>query len=150
MLGLIESTGNRQSSGGGTSASSTPSRSTAPRRRRVLIVEDNIDAGRSLAYFLRDVGHQVEHAINGYAAIAIARNLRPDIVFLDLGLPGMDGFTVAREIKREPGLEKVRIVVVTGYGQDEYRERALKSGCDMHLIKPVDPKTLASLIDFPA
>lgn len=147
MPGLIESTGKGNSSGGRAWPSSTSDRATTSRRRRVLIVEDNIDAGRSLAYFLRDVGHQVEHAINGYAAIAIARNLRPDIVFLDLGLPGMDGFTVAREIKREPGLENVRIVVVTGYGQDEYRERALKTGCDIHLIKPVDPKTLASLIE---
>src|SRR6266851_5590902 len=99
MLGLIESTGKRQGSGG-VSPSSTSTRSTTP-ARRVLIVEDNIDAGRSLAYYLRDVGHQVEHAINGYAAIAIARNLRPDVVFLDLGLPGMDGFTVARQLKQE-------------------------------------------------
>src|SRR3954469_18820408 len=145
MLGLIDSTG-KKPGGFGTSPSSNSTRTTTP-SRRVLIVEDNIDAGRSLAYFLRDVGHHVAHALNGYAAIAIARNLRPDIVFLDLGLPGMDGFTVAQQIKREPGLEKVRIVVVPGYGQDEYRERALKSGCEIHLIKPVDPKTLAGLID---
>jgi CheY-like chemotaxis protein len=145
MLGLIDSTG-KKPGGFGASPSSNSTRTTTP-SRRVLIVEDNIDAGRSLAYFLRDVGHHVEHAINGYAAVAIARNLRPDIVFLDLGLPGMDGFTVAQQIKREPGLEKVRIVVVTGYGQDEYRERAMKVGCDIHLIKPVDPKTLAGLIE---
>ena len=145
MLGLIDSTGKKPGSFG-TSPFSNSTRTTSP-SRRVLIVEDNIDAGRSLAYFLRDVGHHVEHAINGYAAIAIAKNLRPDIVFLDLGLPGMDGFTVAQQIKREPGLEKVRIVVVTGYGQEEYRERAMKAGCEIHLIKPVDPKTLASLID---
>jgi CheY-like chemotaxis protein len=145
MLGLIDSTG-KKPGGFGISPSSNSTRTTTP-SRRVLIVEDNIDAGRSLAYFLRDVGHHVEHAINGYAAIAIAKNMRPDIVFLDLGLPGMDGFTVAQQIKREPGLEKVRIVVVTGYGQDEYRERALKSGCEIHLIKPVDPKTLAGLIE---
>jgi CheY-like chemotaxis protein len=144
MLGLIESTG-RKFGNAGASASPMSTRTTAP-SRRVLIVEDNIDAGRSLAYFLRDVGHQVEHAINGYAAIAIARNLRPDIVFLDLGLPGMDGFTVVQHIKREPGLENVRIVVVTGYGQEEYRERAMKAGCELHLVKPVDPKTLAGLI----
>jgi CheY-like chemotaxis protein len=145
MLGLIDSTG-KKPGGFGASPSSNSTRTTTP-SRRVLIVEDNIDAGRSLAYFLRDVGHHVEHAINGYAAIAIARNMRPDIVFLDLGLPGMDGFTVAQQIKREPGLEKVRIVVVTGYGQDEYRERAMKVGCEIHLIKPVDPKTLAGLIE---
>jgi len=145
MLGLIESTG-RRPGGAGAAPSSTSSRAATP-RRRVLIVEDNIDAGRSLAFYLRDVGHEVEHAINGYAAIAIARSLRPDIVFLDLGLPGMDGFTVAQQIKREPGLEKVRIVVVTGYGQEEYRERALKAGCELHLVKPVDPKVIASLIN---
>ena len=144
MLGLIESMGAKPGIAGAT-LSSMSTRATTP-RRRVLIVEDNIDSGRSLAYFLRDVGHQVEHAINGYAAIAIARKLLPDIVFLDLGLPGMDGFTVAQQLKREPGLENCRIVVVTGYGQDEYRERALKSGCEVHLVKPVDPKTLAGLI----
>jgi CheY-like chemotaxis protein len=112
----------------------------------VLIVEDNIDSGRSLAFYLRDVGHHVEHAINGYAAIAIARKLRPEVVFLDLGLPGMDGFDVAKELKREPGLENVRIIVVTGYAQEEFRERARKAGCEIHLIKPVDPKDLARLL----
>jgi CheY-like chemotaxis protein len=145
MLGLIESPGRKQGIPG-LSPSPMSTRTSTP-RRRVLIVEDNIDAGRSLAYYLRDVGHQVEHAINGYAAVAIARKLQPDIVFLDLGLPGMDGFTVAHQLKQEPGLENVRIVVVTGYGQDEYRERARKAGCELHLIKPVDPKTLASLIE---
>src|SRR6266851_4796656 len=99
MLGLIDSAGKKPGSSV-TSPSSNSIRATTP-SRRVLIVEDNIDAGRSLAYFLRDVGHHIEHAINGYAAIAIARNLRPDIVFLDLGLPGMDGFTVARQLKQE-------------------------------------------------
>lgn len=59
----------------------------------------------------------------------------------------MDGFTVAQQLKREPGLEKIRIIAVTGYAQDEYRQRALKSGCEIHLVKPVDPKILASLIE---
>jgi CheY-like chemotaxis protein len=115
--------------------------------RRVLIVEDNIDSGRSLKYYLQDVGHEVEHAINGYAAVMIARKQQPDVVILDLGLPGMDGFDVVAQLKREPGLEKIRIIVVTGYAQEEFRERTRKAGCEIHLLKPVDPRDIAKLLN---
>jgi CheY-like chemotaxis protein len=114
--------------------------------KRVLIVEDNIDAVRSMAYLVRDMGHVVEYAINGYVGIDIARRFLPDIVLLDLGLPGMDGFEVCRKIKSHPGLEHTRVIAVTGYAQDEYRKRSHEAGCDLHLIKPVPARVLEDLL----
>jgi two-component system CheB/CheR fusion protein len=118
--------------------------------RRVLIVEDNIDGARTLAEILRHEGHIVEYAINGYAALTIARKFRPEIVFLDIGLPGIDGFEVCSRLKREAGLELTRVIAVTAYGSDEHRARSLAAGCEMHLVKPVSPKALVNLLEtFP-
>jgi CheY-like chemotaxis protein len=114
--------------------------------KRVLIVEDNIDAVRSLAYLVRDMGHFVEYAINGYVAVDIARSFMPDIVLLDLGLPGMDGFDVCKKIKVHPGLERTRIIAITGYSQDDYRMRSQAAGCEMHLIKPVPTRVLEEIL----
>jgi CheY-like chemotaxis protein len=105
--------------------------------KRVLLVEDNIDSVRSLAYLIADMGHKVEYAINGYVAIDMARRFKPEFVFLDLGLPGMDGFEVCEELKREPGLEHTRIIALTAFSQDEYRERSLAAGCELHIVKPI-------------
>jgi CheY-like chemotaxis protein len=116
-------------------------------RRRVLVVEDDIDTLRSFTWILRDMGHDVEFAINGYVAIDVARRFRPDVVLLDLGLPGMNGFEVCRSLKREAGLEKIRVIAVTAYVQEEYRQRSKEAGCDLHIVKPVDPATLAQLLD---
>jgi two-component system CheB/CheR fusion protein len=114
--------------------------------KRVLVVEDNLDSVHSMTLLLRDMGHQVEFAINGYAALDIARRMRPDIVFLDLGLPGMDGFELCQRLKSEVGLEGVRVIVVSGYAQDEYRRRSAEAGCELHLVKPVSPQFLVSLL----
>src|SRR3954465_14149180 len=95
-----------------------PTRSTAM-PRRILVVEDNLDAVHSFALLLHDMGHKVEYAINGWVAIDVARRFRPEFVFLDLGLPGMDGFELCRRIKKEPGLESTRVIALTGYGQQE-------------------------------
>jgi two-component system, chemotaxis family, CheB/CheR fusion protein len=114
--------------------------------RRVLIVEDNIDAVRSMAFLLRDMGHRVEYAINGYAGLEIARRFDPEFVFLDLGLPGMDGFELCKRMKRDPALRGARIIAVTGYAQEDYRLRALESGCELHFVKPLHPKVLAALL----
>jgi CheY-like chemotaxis protein len=119
-------------------------RTTKP--KRVLLIEDNIDTVRSLAYLLTDMGHHVEYAINGYAGIEIAKRFRPEFVLLDIGLPGMDGFDVCTRLKREPGLERTRIIAVTAWAQDEYRARSRAVGCEIHLIKPVPPKVLEVLL----
>src|SRR3954471_10104936 len=91
------------------------------RPKRVLIVEDNLDSVRSLAYLLSDMGHKVEYAINGYAAMSLARQMRPEFVLLDLGLPGMDGFDVCAHIKADPELKACRVVAFTAFSQQEYR-----------------------------
>jgi CheY-like chemotaxis protein len=118
----------------------------AAKPRRILVVEDNLDAVHSFALLLHDMGHKVEYAINGWVAIDLARRFRPEFVFLDLGLPGMDGFELCRRIKKEPGLESTRLIALTGYGQQEYRERSSEAGCELHLLKPFDAKYIEDLL----
>jgi|SRR5712664_347289 two-component system CheB/CheR fusion protein len=125
-------------------ASSGVKRTVDP--KRVLIIEDNLDAVHSMALLLRDMGHEVEYALNGYAGIEAAWNFRPDFVLLDLGLPGLDGFDVCRQLKRELGLAYCRVIAVTGYAEDEYRIRSKAAGCEMHLIKPVPARVLEELL----
>jgi CheY-like chemotaxis protein len=114
--------------------------------RHVLVVEDNLDSVHSLVFLLRDMGHHVDYAINGYAALEIAGRTRPEFVFLDLGLPGMDGFHVAKRMKNDPSLAATRIVAITGYAGDEYRVRSKAAGCELHLVKPVTPQTLEKIL----
>jgi CheY-like chemotaxis protein len=129
--------------------SELPRDSSAPtlqRSRRILVVEDNLDTVHSLAFLLHDMGHRVEYAVNGWVALDVARRFRPEFIFLDLGLPGMDGFEVCGRLKKEPGLEAARIIALTGYGQEEYRRRSEEAGCELHLVKPVDPRFLEALL----
>ncbi len=109
----------------------------APIPRRVLVVEDNLDTVHSLVSLLRDMGHQVDYAINGYVAIELARQMRPEFVFLDLGLPGVSGFDVCRWVRADPALKAVRVIAITAYAQEEFRTQSKAAGCDLHLIKPV-------------
>ena len=118
-----------------------------PVLRRILVVEDDIDAARSLTWILRDMGHDVEYAINGYVAIDVAEKMRPEFVFLDLALPGMNGFEVCRRLKRTPGFDRTRIIAVSAYSQEEYRTRAREVGCDGYIVKPLDPAILVLLLD---
>jgi two-component system OmpR family response regulator len=120
--------------------------SRVPTPRRVLVVDDNVDAVETLVLLLRDMGHEVEFALNGHGAIDTARRFRPEFVFLDLALPGIDGYEVARRLKREPGLDGVRIFALTGSGQHDDRNLSLEAGCELHLVKPVDPTFLSSLL----
>jgi CheY-like chemotaxis protein len=115
-------------------------------RRRVLVVEDNLDSMHTLVLLLRDMGHEVDFAINGYAALAQAQRMRPDFVFLDLGLPGLDGFDVCKRLKADPALNGVRVVAITGYTQEHYRLRSREAGCEQHLVKPVRPEVLEQLL----
>ena len=112
----------------------------------VLIVDDNLDAATTLARILKLSGHEVEIAHDGAAAVLAARRLRPVFIFLDIGLPGMDGFQVAESLKREPGLERARIIGVTGRASEDDRSRLRAAGVDYYLVKPVDVDLVVSLV----
>jgi PAS domain S-box-containing protein len=118
-----------------------------PSRRRILVVDDNADTAESLALLLRREGHEVHVAHDGVAGLQAAQTDRPDIVFLDIGMPGMDGYEVARRLRRQPGLRGVVLVALTGWGQEEDRERARRAGFDHHLTKPAAPETLQQLLN---
>src|ERR1700750_1881449 len=106
--------------------------------RRVLIVDDNEDAANSLAMVLQLGGHQTASVYTAADALAYAADFRPDVVLLDIGLPGMDGYEVAQRLRELPGLRNVRLVAVTGYGRSDDRLRAREAGFDEHLTKPVE------------
>lgn len=114
--------------------------------RRVLVVDDNTATAQAMALVLGKWQHDVRVSYNGFSALEIARTFKPDIVLADLGLPQMNGFELARELRQLPGLEHARLIAVTGYGQDEDRRRSLEAGFDQHLLKPVDPVELERLI----
>ena len=114
--------------------------------KRVLVVEDNLDSVHALALLLHDMGHIVEYAINGYVAVDVAKRFYPDFVLLDLGLPGMDGFEVCRKLKRDPTLQRSRVIVITAFSQAEYRTRAADAGCELYLVKPVATNVLEDLL----
>jgi CheY-like chemotaxis protein len=115
-------------------------------RRRILIVDDNVDAAESLALLLRLEGHDVRVTYDGPAALAAVEAEPPDLVFLDIGMPVMNGYEVARRLREQPGLESLVLVAMTGWGQDEDRRRSQEAGFDHHLIKPVEPEALHKLL----
>jgi PAS domain S-box-containing protein len=112
------------------------------RRLRVLVVDDNRDAVESMALLLGLWGHEVTTAGEGTAALDRALSQRPDVVLLDIGLPGIDGYEVARRIRANPATSKTILVAMTGYGQAEDRQRAHEAGFTLHLVKPVEPEAL--------
>jgi PAS domain S-box-containing protein len=113
---------------------------------KILVVDDNQDAAQGLATLLRLDGYEVLVAHDGAEALAIAERERPALVLLDLGLPGMDGFEVARRLRRIDGLEAARLIAVTGYGQAADRLRTAEAGFEAHLVKPVDIDLLAKML----
>jgi signal transduction histidine kinase len=114
--------------------------------RLVLVVDDNVDAAASLCDVVTHFGHSAEAVHDGAAAVARARERHPDVVLCDIGLPGMDGYEVARAFRSDAGLRDVRLVAVSGYAQPEDRERAVRAGFDAHVAKPADPAAIARLI----
>jgi CheY-like chemotaxis protein len=114
-------------------------------RRRIMVVDDNLDSAETMAELVRIWGYDVRTAHDGPAAIDTARGFRPHVVLLDVGLPGMDGYELARRLRAE-GLAGDLLVSVTGYGQEDDRRRAEEAGFDHHLTKPVDPDTLQRLV----
>ena len=122
---------------------------TAP-RRRVLVVDDNLDAVHSMALLLKMMGHDVQFAINGLAAIDVARSFCPNVILLDLGLPDIRGDQLARQLRFEPGLERMRIIAITGRSDDAARRRAEAAGCETVLIKPIAAAVLEPLLSSAA
>jgi CheY-like chemotaxis protein len=114
--------------------------------RRVLVVDDNEDAREALRFLLDDEGHDVRTAADGPEALAVASAFRPDVVLLDIGLPGMDGYEVARRLRQIPECRSTFIAAVSGYGQPEDRIRSQAAGFDEHLLKPVSAGPLLALL----
>jgi signal transduction histidine kinase/CheY-like chemotaxis protein len=117
-----------------------------PRARRILVVEDNADARESLVTLLRLAGQEVHEAQNGAEALRIARAVLPDVALIDIGLPDLDGYELARRLKADRATRGVRLLALTGYGGPEDRRRALAAGFDEHVAKPVEAATLERLI----
>jgi PAS domain S-box-containing protein len=115
--------------------------------RRVLVVDDNVDAASMLDMLLRSLGHETRVAHEGTAALRVAEEFRPDIVLLDIGMPGIDGYEVARRLRTLAKARPMRIVAVTGWGQEGDRERSREAGFDLHLVKPVDANELARALN---
>jgi CheY-like chemotaxis protein len=114
--------------------------------RRVLIADDNVDFANSLLAILESLGQEATVVHDGFAALEAAGRLRPEYIFLDIGMPGMNGYDVAQRLRRQPATCDAVIVAITGWGQDKDRERAYDAGFDEHLVKPVDVERLVSLL----
>jgi len=115
-------------------------------RRRVLIVDDNADAAESLAMLLSILGHDTRMAFDGETAITTAAEFKPDAVFLDIGMPKIDGHETARRMREQPWGKTLMIVALTGWGQSEDRRRSQAAGFNHHLVKPADPEIVSQLI----
>jgi signal transduction histidine kinase/ActR/RegA family two-component response regulator len=124
----------------------TPSSVPIQRPRRVLVVEDSADARDALRALLELSGHEVKSVEDGPRALDVVRTWRPDVALVDIGLPGMSGYELAGQLRRTPFGEELLLVAITGYGQPDDRRRALESGFDAHLVKPVTPEALLALI----
>jgi CheY-like chemotaxis protein len=118
----------------------------ASNARRILVVDDNRDSATSLALVLRMSGHTVEVAADGPGALQAVASFQPDLILLDIGLPGMNGYDTCRAIRAQPGAESVVIAAVTGWGQQEDHRKSREAGFDAHLVKPVEQEALLALI----
>ena len=114
--------------------------------RRVLVADDNVDAAATLAMLLQTLGYKVREVHDGEAAVAAAAEFKPQLVFLDIGMPGLNGYQACRQIRALPGAAGMRLVAVTGWGQAEDRHAAREAGFDHHLVKPVEPGELAAVL----
>ncbi len=115
--------------------------------RRILIVDDNEDSAMTLAMLFEITGDETQTAYDGLKSVEAAETFRPDIVLLDIGLPGLSGYEVARKIREQPWGEAMVLVALTGWGQPEDRQKSKEAGFDGHMVKPVDHETLLKLLD---
>lgn len=121
----------------------------APRVLRIVLVEDNLDSVHMTALLLRELGHTVEYATNGYVALDLVRRFRPDFVLCDIGLPGFNGFEVCAQIKADPELRGVKVLALTAYSDAKSRTRAQEVCFDGYYVKPLLPEALAGLFGDP-
>jgi CheY-like chemotaxis protein/two-component sensor histidine kinase len=121
--------------------------SSVPSRHRILIVEDNIDAAESLAAWLRLRGHTVRTTHDGVAGVNAAREFRPNVAVLDIGLPGANGYLVAEQLRQSAETKNILLIAVSGYSSIDFRRRAAEAGFNHYLIKPADPERLVALIE---
>jgi len=115
-------------------------------RCRVLVVDDNVDSTHMLQMILNLEGHDTHVARDGNEALLVAAGVMPDVVILDIGLPGLSGYDVARELRARPEHAATFLIALTGYGQDDDRRRSAEAGFDVHLVKPVEPEMLRDLL----
>ena len=114
--------------------------------RRILVVDDNEDSAESLTMLLRLQGHLVESANDGQHALEAAERFRPDVILLDIGMPGMNGYEVCHEIRRQPWGGEILLIAQTGWVQDQDRQRTKDAGFDGHLTKPIDHDRLGEIL----
>jgi CheY-like chemotaxis protein len=114
--------------------------------RQILVVDDNVDSAVAFSVFLEHSGHRTRVAHDGMAALAVANEFRPDVILLDIGLPGMDGHETARAIRQQPWAKELTIIATSGWGQESDKQRSRDVGIDHHLVKPVDLSALMQLL----
>ena len=119
-------------------------------RHRILVVDDNQDAATTLAMLLTAMGHDVDAAFCGHEGVAKAEAMHPDLIFLDLGMPVMDGIEAAKHVRALPLGKGITLVALTGWGQERDFQRTRAAGFDVHLLKPIDPDELDKLLAAPA
>lgn len=114
--------------------------------RRILVADDDQDSAESLAMLFQMMGHDVRSALNGLEAVDVAANFRPDLIVLDIGMPGLNGYEVCRRIRQQPWAQAVVIAALTGWTRDEDKDRSQEAGFDHYLVKPIDPQALTDLV----
>jgi CheY-like chemotaxis protein len=114
--------------------------------KRVLIVDDNLDAAETLAMMLELLGQQTRQAHEGNGALKAALEYNPDVIFMDIGLPGLSGHEVVTRMRRELGMTDAYIIALSGYGTEEDRRKSFHAGFDTHLVKPLDPSALPGIL----
>jgi CheY-like chemotaxis protein len=115
--------------------------------KRILLIEDNEQNRYLVTYLLQARGWEVRHAADGPAGLALAEEIDPALILLDIQLPGMDGYAVAEALRANPGLDAIPVVAVTSYAMAGDRERCIEAGCDGYLEKPIDPQTFAAQVE---
>jgi CheY-like chemotaxis protein len=114
--------------------------------RKILVADDDQDSAESLAMLFQMMGHDVRCALSGLEAINLAADFRPDLIVLDIGMPGLDGYEVCRRIRQQPWAHTVVIAALTGWTREEDRDRSHQAGFNHYLVKPVDPQALTDLV----